>query len=62
MKKKMKKKPGSTFTKKLTQGPNKGDTVTFRVARGGKPYPVRVVKDIGSKNKSRVAKRQRKKK
>lgn len=43
-----KKKPGSTFTKKITQGPNKGDTVAFKVAKGGKPYPTAVKKDVGS--------------
>jgi hypothetical protein len=40
------KKPGSTFTKKIVRGPNKGDTVAFKVARGGKPFPTRVVKDV----------------
>lgn len=41
------KKPGSRFTKKVTRGPNKGDTVSFKVAKGGKPFPTRVVKDRG---------------
>lgn len=41
------KKVGSTFTKTITRGPNKGDKVTFRVAPGGKPYPIRVLKDKG---------------
>lgn len=41
------KKPGSTFTKKVTRGPNKGDTVAFKTARGGKPFPTRVVKNVG---------------
>lgn len=40
-------KPGKTFTKKVTRGPNKGDTVSFKIARGGKPFPTRVVKDVG---------------
>jgi hypothetical protein len=40
-------KKGSLFTKKITQRDNKGDTVQFKVAPGGKPYPVRVVKDVG---------------
>ena len=40
-------KPGSTFTKTITRGPNKGDRVTFKVARGGKPYPKRVLRDKG---------------
>ena len=39
--------PGSTFKKTITRGPNKGDVVTFKVAPGGKPYPVRVHKDVG---------------
>ena len=40
-------KPGSTFTKTLTRGPNKGDSVVFKVAPGGKPYPSRVLRDKG---------------
>lgn len=48
--KRTKKKPGSTFTKKVTQGPNKGDTVSFKIARGGKPFPTRVIKDVGKKS------------
>lgn len=36
------------FTKKITQRGNKGDTVEFKIAPGGKPYPVRVVKDVGN--------------
>lgn len=37
-----------TFTKKIERGPNKGDNVTFKVAPiSGKPYPVRVNKDVG---------------
>ena len=43
-------KPGKTFTKKITRGPNKGDTVAFKVASGGKPFPTRVVRDTGSKS------------
>lgn len=46
----MAKKAGSTFTKKITRGPNKGDTTTFKVAKGGKPFPTRVKKDVGSKS------------
>ena len=41
-------KPGRTFTKKITRGPNKGDTVSFRVAKGGKPFPTAVRRDVGS--------------
>ena len=40
-------KAGSFFTKTITRGPNKGDRVQFRVAKGGKPYPVRVLHDKG---------------
>lgn len=43
-------KPGSTFTKIITRGPNKGDRVQFKVAAGGKPFPVRVLKDTGKKS------------
>ncbi len=38
-------KPGSTFTKTITRGPNKGDRVQFRIAAGGKPFPIRVLRD-----------------
>lgn len=40
-------KPGSSFTKVVTQGPNKGDKVAFKVGPSGKPYPTRVVSDKG---------------
>lgn len=43
------KKVGSIFTKRLTQGPNKGDTVRFKVAPSKKPYPVKTIRDRGSK-------------
>ncbi len=52
---------GSGFTKKVTRGPNKGDTVRFKVAKGGKPYPTKIVKDVGKRNTSNVAKRGRRK-
>lgn len=38
---------GATFTKTITQGPNKGDRVTFKVAPSGKPFPIRVLRDKG---------------
>ena len=44
------KTPGTKFTKTIEQGPNKGDTVQFKVAPGGKPFPQRVVKDVGSRS------------
>lgn len=37
-------------TKKITRGPNKGDTVKFKGSPSGKPYPVRVLKDVGSRS------------
>lgn len=40
-------KPGSTFTKTVTQGPNKGDRVAFKVGPSGKPFPTRVINDKG---------------
>jgi hypothetical protein len=39
---------GKTRTKKIKRGPNKGDTVQFRGSPSGKPYPVRVLRDVGS--------------
>jgi len=41
------KKPGSTFTKTISRGPNKGDRVQFKVGPSGKPYPRRVLNDKG---------------
>ena len=41
-------KSGSTFTRIIKQGPNKGDRVQFKVAPGGKPFPQRVLSDTGS--------------
>lgn len=38
---------GKTRTKTISQGPNKGDTVQFKGSPSGKPYPVRVIKDVG---------------
>lgn len=40
-------KPGSTFTKTVTRGPNKGDRVAFKVGPSGKPFPTRVINDKG---------------
>lgn len=43
-------KPGSTVTRKVTRGPGKGDTVTFKATVGGKNpgelYPIRIVRDV----------------
>lgn len=54
----MGKKPGSTSTRVVGAhaGRNKGDTVKFKVARGGKEFPVKIVKDRGAKNQSRIGK------
>lgn len=41
-------KVGSTFTKIIEQGPNKGDRVQFKVAPSGKPFPIRVLHDKGN--------------
>jgi len=43
-------KPGTTFTKRITRGPNKGDRVRFRVGPSGKPYPIRVLSDVGARS------------
>ena len=43
-------KKGAIFTKKITRGPNKGDTVQFKVAKGGKPFTIRVKKDVGKRS------------
>ena len=52
-------KAGSRFTKTITRGKNKGDRVQFKVAAGGKPFPVRVLRDKGGnstlKNNSGIA-------
>jgi len=41
-------KVGSTFTKTISRGANKGDRVRFKVAPSGKPYPTRVLRDKGN--------------
>lgn len=41
-------KTGATFTKTITQGPNKGDRVVFKVSPSGKPFPTRVLRDKGN--------------
>lgn len=40
-------KVGSTFTKTISKGPNNGDKVQFKVAPSKKPYPVKVLVDVG---------------
>jgi hypothetical protein len=65
--KKRGKKGGVTQKRTLKRGPNKGDTVTVKASSAsdlakGNWYPVKVNKDRGSKNVSRVARKGRKKK
>jgi len=60
-------KPKSMVTRKVTQGPNKGDTVKFtansaNAAQPGKLKPRLVVKDVGAKNTSTIPKKKDKKK
>lgn len=48
-------KPGATVTRKVSKGPNKGDTVEFHANSAsaeipGKLVPRRVLKDVGTKN------------
>jgi hypothetical protein len=56
-------KPGSTTTRVVGAhaGVNEGDTVQFKVAKGGKEFPVRIVNDRGAKNKTNVARINRRK-
>lgn len=39
---------GRMRTKKISRGPNKGDIVKFKGSPSGKPYPVRVIRDVGN--------------
>jgi len=55
-------KPGTTRTRKVSKGPNKGDTVTFKANTAsaqepGKLKPRTLVKDIGRKNRTTSLKR-----
>lgn len=43
-----KRKVGSSFTKTIERGPNKGDKVKFKVAPSGKPFPTRILNDKGN--------------
>lgn len=57
-------KPGSMVTRKVTRGPNKGDTVKFTANKAGTKFPGklnprRVIKDVGKKNRSGVPKGKR---
>ena len=60
-------KPGATVTRKVTKGKNKGDTVQFVANKAGtqnpgKLVPKRVIKNVGKKNTSSLAKGKKKKK
>ena len=60
-------KPKATVTRKVTRGPNKGDTVQFKAnsssaALPGKLVPRRVIKDAGGKNTTGLLKGKKKKK
>ena len=66
-KKASKAKPGSTVTRKVKSGPNKGDTVQFKAnsssaALPGKLVARRVVKDAGKKNTAKSLSKGKKKK
>jgi hypothetical protein len=59
-------KPGSTVTRKVSRGPNKGDTVQFKANKSGtqqpgKLKPRRLVKDSGPKNTTTSLSRGKKK-
>ena len=41
-------------TRIVSKGANKGDTVVFKRAPGGKEYPVKVVVDVGNDNFSKL--------
>jgi len=58
-------KPGRSVTRKVSRGPNKGDTVQFRAnspsaQRPGKLVPRRVVRDVGKKNRTGLIKGKKK--
>lgn len=60
-------KPGSTVTRKVTKGKNKGDTVQFVANKEGtmnpgKLVPKRVIKNVGKKNTTTLSKGKKKKK
>lgn len=52
-------RPGKTQRRKITRGPNKGDTVLVKGSPGGNFHPVRHLKDVGRKSTSRSARRRR---
>ena len=55
-------KPGSTVTRKVSRGPGKGDTVTFKANSAGSKHPGKlvprkVVRDVKPKGTQRSLKR-----
>lgn len=60
-------KPGKTVTRKVTSGPNKGDTVQFKANSAsanlpGKLNPRRVIKNVGKPNTATSLPKAKKKK
>lgn len=58
-------KPGSMVTRKVSSGPNKGDTVKFTANSSsarlpGKMVPRKLVTDRGSKNRSKLPRAKKK--
>ena len=58
--------PGSMVTRKVSQGPNKGDTVKFTANSSsarlpGKLVARKLVKDTGTKNRSKLPRARHKK-
>lgn len=57
-------KPGRTVTRKVSRGPNKGDTVQFKANATGTQHPGKLVprvlvKDVGSRNTARSLSRKK---
>lgn len=55
-------KHGKTQRRRITKGPNKGDTVLVKGSGGDNFFPVRHLKDRGGKSSSRSARKGRRKK
>ena len=59
-------KPGKSVTRRVTKGPNKGDTVLFTAnspsaERPGKLVPRKLVKDRGPKNRTGLPRKRKRK-
>jgi hypothetical protein len=57
-------KPKKTVTRKVRQGPNKGDTVRFKANSAsakepGKLKPRLVIRDVGKKNTSKIPRKKK---